>query len=83
MLTPSLSQNAPTISSLTISMAACGRPLALWSNMGEVVWMLVCRLPPHWLEFCGVLIFALCGSSYWSSLPDLLWAGKYSLSRVW
>jgi hypothetical protein len=30
----------PAISSLTISMAACGRPPALWSNMGEVVWTL-------------------------------------------
>jgi hypothetical protein len=46
MLTPSLYQNAPPISFLTISMAAGGRPLTLWSNMGEVVWMLVCRLPP-------------------------------------
>jgi hypothetical protein len=62
MLTPSLSRNAPAISSLTISMAAGERPPVLWSNMGEVVWMLVCRLPSHWLEFCGVLIFALCGS---------------------
>jgi hypothetical protein len=61
MLTPSLSRNTPAISSLTISMAAGGRPLAFWSNMGEVVRMFVCRLSPYWLQFCGVLIFALCG----------------------
>jgi hypothetical protein len=59
ILTPSLSRNAPAISSLTISMAAGGRPPTLWSNMGEVVWMLVCCFPPHWFEFCGALIHAL------------------------
>jgi hypothetical protein len=36
MLTPSLSRNAPAISSLTISMAAGARPPALWSNIGGV-----------------------------------------------
>jgi hypothetical protein len=46
MLTPSLSRNAPAISSLTISIAAGGRLLALWSDMGEVVWILACCFPP-------------------------------------
>jgi hypothetical protein len=59
ILTPSLSWNLPAISSLTISMAAGGRPPTLWSNMGEFVWMLVCCFPPHWFGFCGALIHAL------------------------
>jgi hypothetical protein len=62
MLTPSLSRNAPAISSLTMSIAVGGRPPALRSNIGEVVWILACCLTPHWFEFCGVLISALCGS---------------------
>jgi hypothetical protein len=45
-MTPSFSRNAAAISSLTISIAAVGRPPAFWSNMGEVVWILVCCLPP-------------------------------------
>jgi hypothetical protein len=61
MLTPSLSRNAPAISSLTISIATGGRPPTLWSDMGEVVWILACCIPPiGW--FCDVLIFSLCGS---------------------
>jgi hypothetical protein len=51
MLTPSLSWNAPAISSLTKSIAASGRPPSLWSNMGEVVWILVYCLPPIGLGF--------------------------------
>jgi hypothetical protein len=78
MLTPSLSRNAPAISSLTISIAAGGTPSALWSNIGEVVSTLAYCLSPHWFEFFGVLIFTLCGSKDRSSLSDLLWAGKCS-----
>jgi hypothetical protein len=53
ILTPSLSQNFLVISFLTISIAAGGRPSALWSNMGEVVWILVCCLPPLvWVLWC-------------------------------
>jgi hypothetical protein len=62
MLTPSLSRNAPTISSLTISMAAGARPPALWSNIGGVGWILACCLPLHWFELCGALPFVLYGS---------------------
>jgi hypothetical protein len=51
MLTSSLSRNAPAISSLTISIAAGGRPPALWSNMVEVVWILVCCLSSIGLSF--------------------------------
>jgi hypothetical protein len=46
MLTPSLSRNAPTVSSLTISMAASARPPSLWSDIGGVGWKLACCLPP-------------------------------------
>jgi hypothetical protein len=60
MLTPSLSRNAPAISSLTLSMAAGARPPALWSNIGGVGWKLACCLPPHWL--CGALPLSLYGS---------------------
>jgi hypothetical protein len=60
MLTRNLSRNAPTISSLTISMAAGARPPALWSNIGGVGWKLAYCLPPHWL--CGALPLALYGS---------------------
>jgi hypothetical protein len=63
MLTPSLSRNALAISSLTISMAAGARPPALWSNIGEVDWILACCLPLHWFGFCGSLLFALYGSN--------------------
>jgi hypothetical protein len=59
ILTPSLSRNAPAISSLTISMAAGGRSPTRWSNMGEFVWMLVCCFLPHWFGFCDALIHAL------------------------
>jgi hypothetical protein len=38
MLTSSLSWNAPTISSLTISMVASGSPLALWSTIESSLW---------------------------------------------
>jgi hypothetical protein len=51
MLTPSLSRNAPAISSLTISIASGGRPSTLWSNIGEVVWILAYCLPPIGLSF--------------------------------
>jgi hypothetical protein len=51
MLTPSLSRNASAISSLTISIAAGGRPPTLWSDMGGVVWILACCLPPLGLGF--------------------------------
>jgi hypothetical protein len=50
------------ISFLTISMAAGGSPPALWSNIGVVVWILVCCFPSHWHGFCGALMLALCGS---------------------
>jgi hypothetical protein len=46
MLTLSLSRNTLAISSLTISIATGGRPLALCSTMGEIVWILVCCLSP-------------------------------------
>jgi hypothetical protein len=36
---------------LTISIAASGRPPTFWPNMGEVVWILVCCLPPIDLGF--------------------------------
>jgi hypothetical protein len=51
MLTPSLSRNAPAISSLTMSMAAGARPPALWSNIGGVGWILACCLPPTGLSY--------------------------------
>jgi hypothetical protein len=51
MLTPSLSRNALAISSLTISMAAGARPLALWSNIGGVGWILACCFPPIGLSY--------------------------------
>jgi hypothetical protein len=83
MLTLSLSRNASAISSLTMSIATGGSPLALWSNTGVGVWVL-CRLPPHWLGFCGALILALCGSYDWIFLSNLLGgAEKYSSPRVW
>jgi hypothetical protein len=46
MLTLSLSQNVPATPSLTMSMAAGGSPPTLWSNIGVVVWVLVCCFPP-------------------------------------
>jgi hypothetical protein len=51
MLTPSLSQNAPVISSLTISMAVGVRPQALRSIIGGVGWILACCLPTIGLSY--------------------------------
>jgi hypothetical protein len=83
MLTLSLSQNGPAISSLTMSMAAGGSPSALWSNIGVVVWILYVVSLPHWLGFYGVLMLSLCGSYDWSFYFDLLeGAEKYSPPHV-
>ena len=71
MLTTSLSPNVLAISSLTISIAADGRPYALRSSIGVGVWLL-CRLPAHGFGFCGALMLASSGSYDWSSLSGLL-----------
>lgn len=57
MLTSSLSQNTPAISSLTMSISAGGSPPALWSSIGIGVCVL-CHLPAHGLRFCGALMLA-------------------------
>jgi hypothetical protein len=51
MLTPSLSWNASAIFYLIMSMAAGGRPPTLCPIIGEVVWTLVCCLPPIGLSY--------------------------------
>jgi hypothetical protein len=75
MLTLSLSQNAPAISSLTILIATGGSPPTLWSSKGVGVWVL-CRLPTHGFGLCGALMIAHGGSYGWSSLFDLLGGQK-------
>jgi hypothetical protein len=52
MLIPSLSQNAPAISSLTMSIATDGSQLALWFNIGVGV-LVLCRLLVHGFGFSG------------------------------
>jgi hypothetical protein len=58
MLTPSLSRNAPGISSLTISLAASGNALALWSNSGGACVSICCSLAQGF-GFYGALMLAL------------------------
>jgi hypothetical protein len=66
-----------------MTMVDGGSPSALWSNIGVVVWKLVCCFPTHWLEFSGALMLALCGSYDWSFLSVLLrGAEKYSPPHV-
>jgi hypothetical protein len=62
MLTPSLSRNGPTISSLTISMTDNGNPLPLWSK-GVGVRVSLYHSLTHGFGFCGALMLAL-GAPY-------------------
>jgi hypothetical protein len=76
MLTPSLSRNAPAISYLTMSMAAGGNPLSLWSKgVGSCV--STC-LVAQGLGFCGSLILSLGALSCMLNLSDILGAKKCS-----
>jgi hypothetical protein len=81
MLTPSLSQNAQAISSLTMSIAASGSPPTLWTNISVGVWVLY-RLPVHGFGFCGALMLAPGGSYGWSSVFGLLGGPKSTRPHV-
>jgi hypothetical protein len=61
MLTPSLSRNAPVISSIIMSMAADGNPPVLWSK-GVGICVSMYRPLAHVLGFYGALILSLGAS---------------------
>jgi hypothetical protein len=63
MLTPSLSRNAPTISSLTMSMEANGNPPTLRSHKGVGGYVSLCHPLAHGLGFGCALMLAL-GAPY-------------------
>jgi hypothetical protein len=81
MFTPSLSQNALDISSLTISMAVKGNPPTLWS-IGVGVRVSLCRSLAHELGFCGALMMALGAPHCMLDLSGLLGAEKGSYPCV-
>jgi hypothetical protein len=77
MLTPSLSRNAPPVSSLTISMTASGNAPALWSICVVAGVSLYCPLA-HGFRLCGALMLALGTPYYMLGLSGLLGAKKGS-----
>jgi hypothetical protein len=81
MLTPSLSQNAPAISSLTIPMAAGDIPLALGSK-GVGASVSLCHPLAHGFGFCCALILALGTPHCALNLSDFLGIEKGSYPYV-
>jgi hypothetical protein len=59
MLTPSLSWNAPAISSLIMSIAVGGSPQTLWFS---IVWVFEYYVIAHEFGFYGALMLASDGS---------------------
>jgi hypothetical protein len=81
MLTPSLSRNAPTISSLNMPVAVGGNTPALWSNGGGAC-VSMCHSLAHGFAFFEALILAL-GAPYWVlDFSDLVGAEKESCPCV-